>query len=84
MEKHISRHGNSLALQDREGMDKIKSRALSEIAVIKSEPQTTIAMVKKINEDHIRPMDSLKKEAKSIRTEILITPNIEQCFTCSR
>ena len=66
MEKHISRHGNSLALQDREGMDKIKSRALSEIAVIKSEPQTTIAMVKKINQDQRSPMESLNNKWKAL------------------
>ena len=42
-------------------MDKIKSRDLSETDVIKAEIQTTMAMVKNIDQDQRRPMESLKK-----------------------
>ena len=37
MENHITRKGCTLALQDKEGMDKVKAISLTEIAVIKSE-----------------------------------------------
>ena len=37
MENHIDRQSVSLDLQAKEGTDKIKSRALSETAVIKAE-----------------------------------------------
>ena len=49
-------------------MYKIKSRALSETAVINAEIQTPMAMVKNIDKDHIYPIDSLNKEVEIIRT----------------
>ena len=59
-------------------MDKINSRALSKTAVIKYDIQTTMYMVKYINQDQISPMESLKKEVESIITVILNTPSLEQ------
>ena len=51
MDNHISRQGDSLGLQYKEGMDNIKARDISDTAVIKDEPQITMAMVKKIDQD---------------------------------
>ena len=61
MAKHIYRQSASLALQDKEGMDKINYRALSYMPVIKSDLQTTMEMVNKINQYQRSPMDSLNK-----------------------
>ena len=57
-------------------MDKIKYRALSETAFIKAELQTTMAVMKKIKADHIRPMGHLKKESESIIIGMLNLPSL--------
>ena len=59
-------------------MDKIKYRALSEIAGIRAELQTTISMVNKINQYQRIPINSLKKEVESIRKLMNNTPSLEQ------
>ena len=59
MAKHINKQGAYLALQAKGGMDKIKSRTLSEAAVINDDLQSTIAVVKKINHDKKRRMESI-------------------------
>ena len=56
MVKHITRQSASFYLQAKEGTDKIKYMALPETAVIKSELQTTMAIVKKIDQYQIRTM----------------------------
>ena len=56
LSKHIVKQGLKVALQAKEEMEKFKSRALTEIAVIKAEVQSTIALVKKIDQDQIRPI----------------------------
>ena len=61
MENQISRPVSSLVFQSKEGIDNIKSRYLSETAFIKAELQRTMEMVKKIDQDQRRPMESLKK-----------------------
>ena len=53
---HIAIQRALLDLQDSEGMDKIKYRHISEFVVIKAELQTTIDMVKNINQDQRRLM----------------------------
>ena len=52
MANHITRQSDSLDLQDKEGMDMIKYRTLSETSVIDSKLQTNMAMVKNIEQDH--------------------------------
>ena len=42
MENDITRQSDSLAIQDKEGMDKIKYRALSYIPVIKANLKNTM------------------------------------------
>ena len=59
-------------------MNKIKSRALSETAGINADLQSTIAMIKNIDQDQKIPMYYLKKEVESIITGIINTPSIEQ------
>ena len=61
MANDINIHIDSLALQDKEGMDNIKYRAISYRPLIKAEIQTNMSIVKNINHYHIRPMESLKK-----------------------
>ena len=61
MAKKVSRQSDSLDLQDKGGMYKINYRAQSKTAFIKTELQTTMAMVKKINQFQRRLMDSLNK-----------------------
>ena len=61
MANDITRQSDSLALQDKEGMDKIKCRDISYRTVIKAELQTTMSTLNKINHYHRRPMESLKK-----------------------
>ena len=61
MTKHIARQGASLSPQAKDSMDKIKSRDLFETAFIKADLQSTITMMKNIDQDHRRPMESLKK-----------------------
>ena len=61
MANDITRQSDSLALQDKEGMDKIKYSDISYRPVIKSDIQSTIAIVNKINQYHRRPIESLKK-----------------------
>ena len=78
MENVITRHTDSLALQDKEGIDKIKYRALSYRSVIKYEIQTTMSTVKKINHYQRKPMESLQKQVESIRTEMLNMTSLEQ------
>ena len=50
MANDITRQSDSLAIQDKEGMDKIMYRALSYRPVIKAELQTTMEIVNKINQ----------------------------------
>ena len=69
MENYITIQSDSLDLQDKEGMVKIKYRDLSYRAVIKAEIQTTIAIVKKINQYQRRPMESLKKDLEALEQE---------------
>ena len=57
----IDIQGTSLDIQDKQGTESIKSRAISETVVIKADIQTIIAMVKNIGQDHRKPMDSFKK-----------------------
>ena len=61
MEKHITIQNSLLYIQAKEGMYKINYRDLSETAVIKAELQSTMDMVKKIDQYQRRPMQSLKK-----------------------
>ena len=61
MAKHICIQGASLYIQSTEGIEKIKYRDLSETSVIKSEIQSTMDMVKKIDQDHKSPTEYLKK-----------------------
>ena len=61
MANDITRQSDSLALQDREVMDKIKYRDISYRNFIKAELQSTIAIVNKINQYHRRPIEFLKK-----------------------
>ena len=76
MAKQISRKDNLLALQAKEGIDKINSMALSETVDIKAEFQTTIFMVKNIDQDHRSTMYSLKKELEIIRSVMLNMPSL--------
>ena len=76
MANHISRQGFSLNLHSKGGIEKINSRDLTETGVIKSEIQITITMMNKIDQDQKGPLESLKKEVKSIRTKIINTPRI--------
>ena len=61
MANKISRQGVSLDPHAKEGMDKINYKALSETPVIKAELQSTMSMVKNINQDKKRPMGYLNK-----------------------
>ena len=56
MENHIAIQNILLDLQAKEGMDRINCRSLSETFFIEAELQTTINMVKKINQDQRRRM----------------------------
>ena len=71
MANDITRQSDLLALQDKEGMDNIKYRALSYRPVIKDDLQTTMAIVKNINQYQTRPMESHKKQLESIRAGML-------------
>ena len=57
-------------------MENIKYRDLSETAVIKAKLQSNMVTVNNIYKDHIRPMESLKKETEIIRTVILNAPSL--------
>ena len=70
--------GTSLDIHAKERIGKIKSGCISETSIIKVDLQTTIAMVKNIYKDKIRPMYSPKKEVESIRTGIINMPSLEQ------
>ena len=78
MANGITRQSGSLALQDKEGMDKIKYRALSYRHFIKDDLQTTMAIVKNINQYQTRPMESLKKQLEGIRARMLNITSLEQ------
>ena len=78
MAEHIYIQSYSLVIQDKKCMYKIKSRALSEKSAINAELQTTIATVKKINQDHIRSVGSFKKQVERIRKLMFNTPSLEQ------
>ena len=78
MANDITRQSDSLDLQDKEGMDKIKYRALSYRPVIKAGLQTTMETVKNINQYQRRPMEFLKKQVESIRTGMLNITSLEQ------
>ena len=61
MAKHISSQGSTLALQAKEYKYKVRTRALSETAVIKAKLQYTIALVKNMDKRQIQPIDYLKR-----------------------
>ena len=60
LEKHISRQGSALELQTKEEIDKVKSRALKEKALIKGELQSTIAFVKNMDQGQRQNIKSIK------------------------
>ena len=78
MAKHISRQGDLLNLQSKEGIDKIKYKFLSEKIVIKADLQITMNMVKNIDQDQKLLMEYRKKEVESIIIVIINTPSLEQ------
>ena len=53
MEMHIYIHNYSYYIQAKEFMDKINPKALSETSIIKAGIQSTMYIVKKIDQDHI-------------------------------
>ena len=59
--KHIDRQGLTLSLQAKEDMDKVKARAFTETAAIKSKLQYKIDLVKKIDQGQRWPIESLKR-----------------------
>ena len=50
LSKHIARKGLTLSIQSKEDMDKVKAISLTETSAIKLEIQSTIILVKKINQ----------------------------------
>ena len=68
----------ALALQAKEEMDKVKSRALTETDAINTELQYTVAFVRRTDKGQRRPIKSLKNEAKILKIGIIDAPNMEQ------
>ena len=65
-------------LQDKEVTDKIKYGALSYKPVNKTDLQTTMTTVNKINQYHRTLTNSLKKQVEIIRTGMLNITSLEQ------
>ena len=59
-------------------MDKVKARALTEKAEIKSEVQPTIALIKMIDQGQIRPIEYMKSEVKTMKRGMIEAPRLEQ------
>ena len=66
MAKQIFIKGIFLALQAKEGTDKVKYRDLSKIDLINSEDQTAKDMISRIDQDYNNPVEYLQKEVDSI------------------
>ena len=76
--KHIVKQGSKVALQAKEDMDKVKSRALIETTARKAEAQSAIALVKKIYQGQIRPIKNLKNEVEILKRVMIDDPRLEQ------
>ena len=70
--------GYKLELQEKEEMDKVKYIALTETAVIKSEVQSMIALVKNMDKEQIRPIKSFKSEFKRMKRGMIYAPRLER------
>ena len=55
-------------------MDKVNSRALTETASIEAEVRFTITLVKKLDQGHRRPIESLKSEVESLMLGMIDAP----------
>ena len=65
--KHITKQGSKVVLQAKEDMDKVKDKALTETSVRNAEFQSTIALVKKIDQGQRRMIKTLKSEVESLK-----------------
>ena len=60
-------------------MDKINARALTETATIKAKVKSTIALVKKKDQGHIRTIESLKSEIQSLNRDMVVVRRHRLC-----
>ena len=65
-------------LQAKEEIDKVKSRALTETDTIKAEVESTIDLVKNIDQDYRRPIKILNNEVESLKRGIIDAPHLYQ------
>ena len=65
-------------LQAKEEIDKVKSRALTETDTIKAEVESTIDLVKNIDQDYRRPIEILNNEVESLKRGIIDAPHLYQ------
>ena len=72
--KHITKKPSKVVLQVNWYMEKVKSRALTETAVIKAEVESTFALVNKIDQGQRRLIETLKNEVDSLKGGIIDAP----------
>ena len=67
-----------VALQAKEDTEKVKVIALTETSAIKDEVQSTIALVKNIDQGQRRPIESLKSGVESLKRGMIDALCLEQ------